>query len=420
MKKLILPISILFGLMSCTESDQTITPVQTTLSLDSGYGSNPSVNFLTWVMVQSPQGEIVYTSEIFPGERLDLSELEEESFHLTLVSQKTNPTGDPIGPTNLETYTYVSPGRNYTFGLARRDLIEYPVQNATFEVKVFDMQGAKYGFMSSINARHSYSNIDNQPQGFLNLKKLVEDEETESFVSAVDERGEVRYKFFIGGDPNEVYDFSFEEMSSFDYELVLENPQGDAQFSVYALREERDYYRQSFLLSTSRIGPNRFTDGNFSFEYLNRFEKYQTTFRTLLEENGNYKWIFYEKVGDAPSSINIPYSEVVNIQNSSITNFQFTPISGATRSVSIFKLLDGEDVKAWWTVHSGENSYSLNVADEVINQFSSLRDFPMTKAAQVSSIRSDYNYDTFIKNSLVELPSFQEYEETYILVEDQK
>ena len=420
MKKLILPISILFGLISCTESDQTITPAQTTLSLDSGYGSNPSVNFLTWVMVQSPQGEIVYTSEIFPGERLDLSELEEESFHLTLVSQKTNPTGDPIGPTNLETYTYVSPGRNYTFGLARRDLIEYPVQNATFEVKVFDMQGAKYGFMSSINARHSYSNIDNQPQGFLKLKKLVEDKETESFISAVDERGEVRYKFFIGGDPNEVYDFSFEEMSSFDYELVLENPQGDAQFSVYALREERDYYRQSFLLSTSRIGPNRFTDGNFSFEYLNRFEKYQTTFRTLLEENGNYKWIFYEKVGDAPSSINIPYSEVVNIQNSSITNFQFTPISGATRSVSIFKLLDGEDVKAWWTVHSGENSYSLNVADEVINQFSSLRDFPMTKAAQVSSIRSDYNYDTFIKNSLVELPSFQEYEETYILVEDQK
>ena len=86
----------------------------------------------------------------------------------------------------------------------------------------------------------------------------------------------------------------------------------------------------------------------------------------------------------------------------------------------IFKLLEGEDVKAWWTVHSGENSYSLNVADEVINQFSSLRDFPMTKADQVSSIRSDYNYDTFIKNSLVELPSFQEYEETYILVEAQK
>ncbi len=206
--------------------------------------------------------------------------------------------------------------------------------------------------------------------------------EDEYFVSIMDGTNSLKYKSFFVPENTANLTLAYSEFEDFDDYFEVDVPDNiNFSLDIGGFEDSQEPSRfGGFSLLQVSSGSSNIETKPLKFGYLDRFKKFRTIFNVKTEK---FRYAFY-KYGDKPTKIEVPTRPNLVIENSSISNFQFSSDLNYEEMVHVWSYIDGPypfpdySVTKWSVITSSDFS---PIIGEIPNEI--LKRYPKINIAQM-------------------------------------
>ncbi len=401
----------LFGCVSDEDPDQAvILDGELTINIPANFSSTYNE---VWVILHNTDGEPIETRKVEGQASLVFQLDDAQRYHLTTY-RKAESFGNQIEL--LESFTDISVAEDFTLGLTRPFPQEQPV-SGQFKVNISHSSLPFGAAISSPSQQYNFLGSQNGSQ--LELTSAYETPSKEYLLMAKNGEGEMRYTILNVPNPGVTLTSTFSDLKKYDQVLKFNKVDySELYFNCVALSEVNNSLVSNFIISSNRL-PLLGFDPSVSHEigFLNSFKNYELTISGRRRMNSKTTFA-YHRIGTAPGSIQFPEDREIQVQNSDISNFQFSLPSENTYWVGLWDQSEpiiGSNVTSLrWIVIGSKSTIKISLPSNLTQGKPKLQDLSKFSLESMEVTKHSQSYDSQVRNRLVEWPKKQPMESTSV------
>lgn len=336
-----------------------------------------------YIILHDTDGSPIDYKQIHDGETIIFQVDKSKKYHVTEYK-----IDDSSGKDNafLATHLDQDLSENLTLGKEPSNVLA-PNWIGDFNVEVTNSEP-----LVAVLSAKGYTSEYKESATSINTKMRLFSDENKYFTSATSESGHSRYQFVENPEENKTYSLDFNDMKEFDQVLKLKASEySNLYYSIISQREINGKDKNDYVLALSTWNP--IPDDFYELGYLDNIEKYETI--VSGKKNPNSKASFtYQKLGSAPTEIQILDIEEIKIQKSVVTNFEYqttlddaqytttfiSPLSFVSPTSPDFQFLQ-------WDVTGQSANFSLELPEELKNQSNLIENLNQLQLSSVSILK---------------------------------
>lgn len=396
MNKFLAAVALVICLVSCEEAETPSSVIESesfNIQISSYYLGEQQTGYL---MMHNQDGYLAAHRTFSNGTQLKLKLDKGEMYHMTIMRKV--PMGD-VNHFYIETIAGIKIEKDYTIGLKQPNRRRAFDNGGGFEVVVSDQERLGSTTVSSVTGYHSGRSFDSwyQSIAMMNIDKNSE----KYFVTTRSQSDELRYSFIPQVKSWERIDINFSEMTHFDKVIKFPRSEGvHLTTSVKVLDKENGEWKDSFWLNTNMLDDHP-PKNEYQIGFLNQFEIYETIVDATLP---NQLSVGYHKIGNAPSSIQLPINKDITMQSSHITNIQFSSDMAYNNWSGSWRLRDhNRNIIMVWDVWGKESGFKLkNLPDDFILKYPQFSNLQSLRLTAMKLMHSDTEYENLVFRKYVE------------------
>ena len=378
--KLTLFIVFLILLSNCTkdespsvDSDTNEGPSDTESEVYFTYTGALGVEVEEWIMVYDENGDL-----------LDSKLIENNETHQFQSKNATSQVSDKITVTRL-----TSSSNNINFLMTFADISKGSIWNKPPEstnmtepiVGRFNIEVENAPSLKSYTLSTSLGNVPNDLDydqtttigqiSSLRLDGVPLFENQDYLLSFFNQQDEHRYIYLENPSNNMQYSFDYSELSEFDSYLQIDFSNNSSRTIIKGYRDEPINFKDNAIT----LGDvSSFSADTYQIGYLDIFTK----FRTSIFANIDGDQYSYIKMGDKLNAITTPFKSLIEIENNTVYNFEFssdtTHVRKNARWITPAVFPNITPTTTWTVISSSSKSHSVPmVPNEILDQYPDLQ-----------------------------------------------